>query len=119
MPLRQQVWLGDLLADKGINMETQIFYWTGAIIWWLIMISTCVTIFTLCVIAPIVAYRTYIRNFNKWKWAAVLATTGLTTGDVSFIMTGIKTPRDIPLNEILEWVDSIKRKRDTWKHLGS
>ncbi|MCK5504226.1 MAG: hypothetical protein KAJ10_03645 [Thermodesulfovibrionia bacterium] len=92
-------------------METQIFYWTGVVIWWGVCLAVMVSIVACVIITPVVAYHRCKKYFWQWKWAAIIAEHGFTQDDVRFATTGTaKLPDHCTMQEMLAWVETVKMR---------
>ena len=96
-------------------METEVFYWTGVILWWALCISGGCSVIAASIIAPIVAYRQSKKYLWQWKYGAILAQTGFTDADVEFAVSYSRLPKDISLPELLKWVRNVKERGDALK----
>lgn len=65
-------------------MESQLFYWTGLIIWYAVCTCACAIVGGVVVVAPIVATRKCINHLWKWKLSAELMKYGFTQEEVRY-----------------------------------
>jgi hypothetical protein len=93
-------------------MGIEIFEWTGRIIWWIILSTSIVTVLVSGIIAPLVAYHRIKTMLWQWKYAAILATYGLTQSDLTFIyaVPDLKVPGG-DLQQLLAWVERVKERK--------
>jgi len=99
-------------------MEVMVFYWTGAVIWWVVSLFTVFTFIFAAVIFPIVLYRKMEKYFWQWKWAAIAASTGMTQRDVEFcIRVPGGTPNNTPIPEMIKWFMQVKKRGEALKRL--
>lgn len=98
----------------GSELEQQIFYWTGCIIWWGLCLLAISGIITAVIISPILIYKNIKKYFNRWKWAAVAASTGLTADDIAYCIY-VKTPNDVSPDEMIAWFEKVKERGQYYK----
>lgn len=87
-------------------METQIFYWTGCVIWWAI----CLCVISAAIVAPVVSFLKAKKFLWQWRWAAITAETGFTHEDVVFALSGVDTPNGVTAEQMMAWVEQVKER---------
>lgn len=66
-------------------METQLFLWTGKIIWWAICISAVACFVGGGILAPIIVHKKIINNLWSWILAAQLSRYGISADDLLWV----------------------------------
>lgn len=69
----------------GGTLETQLFLWTGKIIWWAICCSAVACAVAGGILAPIVIRRKIIKHVWHWILTAELAKYGVSVDDLLWI----------------------------------
>ncbi len=90
-------------------METQIFYWTGCLVVWILCASFIGCVIAATIAAPIKVYHFVKKRLWQWKVGADIGYTGFTISDIRFILNNYGgTPKDVPVKDMLKWYKGVK-----------
>lgn len=108
-------------------METQIFYWTGVAIWWVVLGSFVLAAVLLGVCLPFIMFVRVRKQIWKWLWAAKIAKYGLSQWEIAAIyrMSRVYLPEGVEVDDLVTWAGKVKEgadlltkrkeKQKTWK----
>lgn len=68
-------------------METQIFYWTGVVIWWGLCLLCIGGVVTLVIITPLWAFGKSKLGWWRWVTVAKFADLGWTNEELKKVLT--------------------------------
>lgn len=94
-------------------METQLFIWTGKIIWWAICCSAVACVVGGGILAPIVVRRKIIKSLWLWILTAELSKHGLSPEDIRFMAA---IPGQMP-GDFEKCMNTVKRVKERGKSL--
>ena len=95
-------------------METQIFYWTGVVIWWGLCLAAMGGIAVIIIITPIYAFHRFKRFWWKWYTIGKFADLGWTKDELNEIALSVGNADDNFLRGcqvLLKAADDIKANR--------
>ncbi len=96
-------------------METQIFYWTGVAVWWVLCGGVILAVMLFAVYLPCRLLIQTRKAVWHWLWAAKIAKYGFTQNDLNHIYIGSKPsflPDEVELKHLVEWVAKIKERAE-------
>lgn len=95
-------------------METQIFYWTGAVAWWCVMGCASLAMVLMAVWLPCYLMIRTRRGFWHWLYAAKIAKYGFTQRELSLIYAysaeDLGLPEGVEPKHLVNWAGKIKEK---------
>ncbi len=97
-------------------METQIFYYTGMILWGCLCALVISLGISLGVIIPIKTIHWVSTKLWKWKLLAEIAHTGFNREDIEYAIR-VKLPNGVSVDDMLRWVKEVKERGESIKKM--
>lgn len=95
-------------------METQLFYWTGVVLWWIGCGFLVLFIALFAVWLPCYLMVKTRRAVWNWIWAAKIARHGFSQRELQEVYIGSypQLPKGVELADIVDWVGRVKDRAE-------